>query len=180
MNIRTAIKQLLDLEVSVNQQLCIMVDGQPTIVDRIVYDDNNNVVLIPVVEPAWVSLEDFSGNFSEIRLEINTHIALNADEVQIIGDTLGYALMQYIGVEDGLPLPHIIQNDDNGCILEYSYDSSDGRRSDVDYIQLIDEFNEYLVSGSPVRSTNRSGANKKGTRLVEGLGVELEIIIKVR
>jgi hypothetical protein len=99
---------------------------------------------------------------------------LNEEEISRLSGCLGYALRQTLAGEDlsepsGFLLSTFPADGRQATILEYAYDSTKSRRDDPDYALAFELAQEYVFSGSPIRTTDRAGAGTKGTRLVEGI-----------
>lgn len=140
-----------------------------------------NKAAIPLMElpnvtpPAWKSVDApdaLSGDFAEIRVLADRR--LDGKEVSRLSGCLGYALRQSLAGED-LSEPSVFCLRDHPAdthqvtVLEYAYDSTKSQRDDPDFAAAFDLAQEYVMSGSPVRTTNRAGAGSKGTRLVDGI-----------
>lgn len=125
--------------------------------------------------PAWMSSDApdaFIHDFAEIRVLVERR--LNEEEVNRLSGCLGYALRQTLAGED-LSKPSVFllsafpADGRQVTVLEYTYDSTKSRRDDPDCALAFALAQEFIFSGSPIRTTNRAGAGTKGTRLVEGI-----------
>lgn len=100
-----------------------------------------------------------------LRIEVNR--SLTDAEAQRLAGLTGYAYRMTIAGES----LGMYERDSNNAIY-LAADFTKSQRDDVG--QASSEFVELLEGliqdGSPVRKTNRAGANTKGTRLIEGLG----------
>lgn len=133
---------------------------------------------------SWHAPENYDKSFSRIRAVIDRYEPLTADDIMTISDALGYALAVHIGGGNGERVSEadIICNnlDEGSIILEWDYDSSKGYRSDPDYGKCFLDAATFIEEGSTLRTTNKSGPNTAGTRLVEGLGEKLDIYFLIQ
>ena len=126
--------------------------------------------------PVWMcsdSPDAFIHDFAEIRVLVERR--LNEEEVSRLLGCLGYALRQTLAGEDlsepsGFLLSKFPADGRQVTVLEYAYDSTKSRRDDPDFALAFAVAQEFIFSGSPIRTTNRAGVGTKGTRLVDGIG----------
>lgn len=119
---------------------------------------------------AWESVRTFNDHFYEINMVITgTNRTLTNDEIMEASGCLGYALREVIR-GDALSQPNAVVNQFGYLHVEYSYDSTKTQSDDPDFQEAFDLAESYVQYGTPVRTTNRSGPNTKGTRLCNGIG----------
>lgn len=114
-----------------------------------------------------VSVPEIAEPFSTLAVTVNRRLTL--DEISLVSGCIGYALASTLAGE-GLSDPETVQFGVSSTRITYSYDATKSRRDDPDYEGALRLAGEMLMTGSPVRKTNRAGANTAGTRLVEGIG----------
>lgn len=103
---------------------------------------------------------------------------LTPDEYNRLSGCLGYALREVLAgeslsdpdVEFESKSEYYWEDTKGNTILLYYYDSTKSQRDDPDYLEAFNKAETYIKNGTPIRKTNRAGANTQGTRLVEGIG----------
>ena len=55
-------------------------------------------------------------------------------------------------------------------LVEFAYEARLSEHTAPGYAEAFAKAREYIRGGTPVRTTNKAGAQTQGTRLVEGLG----------
>lgn len=119
---------------------------------------------------AWVTKTD--GDFSRVRVEVNR--ILDDEGVQRAAGCVGYALAKNLRGET-LGEPENVTRKHGVTSFECYYDSTKARAWNFD--EAIEEAVEFILEGTPVRITNRSGPNTQGTRLVEGVGASARVYV---
>lgn len=115
-----------------------------------------------------VNLPEIADAFYTLAVTIDR--ALATDEIARVSGCLGYALRATLAGED-LSDPETITIRHGQTRITYAYDSTKSRRDDPDYEGALRSAGAMIMTGSPVRTTNRAGAGTAGTRLVEGIGL---------
>ncbi len=131
-------------------------------------------------EISWQSIFDsdaFLGDFYEVRVTFNRE--LSSDEISRASGALGYAFRASLAGES-LSEPTVMQNVEYRTVLEYDYDSTKSQRDDPDFDAAFLLAHRYIEEGTPVRKTDRAGKGTQGTRLVEGIGGDIDIRFFVR
>ncbi|HZO89489.1 MAG TPA: hypothetical protein VFB38_14270 [Chthonomonadaceae bacterium] len=124
-------------------------------------------------EHAWMPIDApdaLAGDFYAVRVVCDRR--LDAEEVSRLSGCLGYALRCTLAGED-LTDPTVFSLSDGATtftVLDFGYDATKSRRSDPDFQGAFDLAREMIVSGTPIRTTNRAGWGTRGTRLVDGIG----------
>lgn len=102
---------------------------------------------------------------------------LDAGQIERLAGCLGYAFQAILaGPELTTPCVARVQPTETTDIkaaftlLEFAYDARLSGRTAPDYAEAFAKAREYIRGGTPVRTTNKAGAQTQGTRLVEGLG----------
>lgn len=102
---------------------------------------------------------------------------LDAGQIERLAGCLGYAFQAVLaGPELSAPCVTPIQpaaeTDIRAAftLVEFAYEARLSGRTAPDYAEAFAKAREYIRSGTPVRTTNKAGAQTQGTRLVEGLG----------
>lgn len=133
----------------------------------------------------WRSIKEedaFTSDFSEIMLVLSCHpsAVLNNEEILQVSGCLGYALRQILAGESLSDPYNTVTNYTDGVItVVYSYDSTKSQRDDPDFATAFDLAAQYIQWGTPIRTTNRAGANTKGTKLIEGVGsLNIEFFVR--
>jgi hypothetical protein len=131
-------------------------------------------------EAPWRSANDpdaFLGDFYEVRVTFDRE--LTGDEINRASGALGYALRATLAGES-LSDPTVALCEDHRTVLEYGYDSTKSQRDDPDFDAAFLLAHRYIEEGTPVRKTDRAGQGTQGTRLVEGIGGDMDIRFFVR
>lgn len=105
-----------------------------------------------------------------IRLQFNRPITEN--ETRKLAQLLGYSYRTTIAGES---LGEPYQDTPYSFIMDA--DTTKSRRDDLGMAlsDFEEDYPQTLKNGSPLRTTNRAGEGTKGTRLVDGLGEDLEV-----
>ena len=127
----------------------------------------------PIVWKPVDSPGALAGNFSEIRIIIDTRRIMSDDEITRVGRCLGHAMHMTLGRDksDG-PIEghHFYMYPCWTTVLVYRFDSSKARETDPDYGAAFDAARRIIVRGTPVRRTDKEGVGTKGTRMIQGIG----------
>lgn len=150
------------------------VEAKPAGGNKIEVSIKDAIFTVEVPEPHrdWLDVEIDRANidhFSYIRLEFPRQ--LDGQEIRNAAGCLGYALQQHMRTEN-MDDPEILVNNSRRTVLEFYCDSTKSRRDDNYAPEAFDSAFEYIVDGSPIRTTNRAGAGTRGTRLVNGIGAD--------
>ncbi len=102
---------------------------------------------------------------------------LDAGQVERLTGCLGYAFQAVLAGPELLP-PCVARiqpaevTDIKAAftLVEFAYEARLSGRTAPDYAETFAKAREYIRGGTPVRTTNKAGAQTQGTRLVEGLG----------
>jgi hypothetical protein len=139
----------------------------------------------------WKSVAEdadaFCGDFYNIRMALHKKTLITEADISSASGCLGYALSPLAaeslseptvahglsGMPWGFTESKVFNVADGGYytrIIDYSWDSTKSQRDDPDFDSAFANAQKYIVEGSPVRKTNRTGPNTKGTRLASGIG----------
>ena len=127
---------------------------------------------VPVRLSVESNPEALEEDFNRFAVLINRNLKLS--EVSLVAGAIGYALREIVHGES-LSEPDVkhfldAETGSGSTELTFSYDSTKARSDDPDFWFAFEIAWSYVQRGSPVRVTNRSGPNTKGTRLVQGIG----------
>ncbi|OLV20130.1 hypothetical protein [Deinococcus marmoris] len=114
-----------------------------------------------------VSIPDIAEDFDTVTVRVGR--ILTEAEVAQVGGCLGYALRVHVAGED-LGDPESVAYQGGQTIIRYFFDSTKAQRSDPDPQHAFQVAAEFIFDGTPIRSSNRSGPNTAGTRLIQGIG----------
>lgn len=114
-----------------------------------------------------VNVPEIEDAFYELAVTIDRR--LSSDEVQRVSGCIGYALAANLA-GGALSDPETVLIGAGSTRITYAYDATKSRRDDPDYEGALCAAAQMIVTGSPVRKTNRAGAGTMGTRLVDGIG----------
>lgn len=121
---------------------------------------------------AWITDMPDSGEFSRVRVEVNR--ILDDEDLQRAAGCVGYAFAKNLRGES-LGEPENITRQHGVTAFECYYDSTKSRVWNVE--DALDEAVQFILEGTPIRTTNRSGPGTKGTRLVEGVGASARVFV---
>lgn len=110
------------------------------------------------------SIPSIESDFEHLTVVIDR--TLTTDEVERVSGCLGYALAKMNG-ESLYFAPEITIKAGQTTITHF-WDSTKAHRSSWSIEEALEEAARFIIEGTPVRRTNRSGPI--GTRLVEGIG----------
>ncbi|WP_394794901.1 hypothetical protein [Armatimonas sp.] len=126
----------------------------------------------------WKTPGDHPGSWYEIRAEFDA--LLTDTQVYQAAGCIGYALRQTLHGESLSEPEKAKRTGDGRTIVRFSYDSTKSQSDDPDDQSAFEIAGQYVREGSPLRTTNRAGANTAGTRLCEGLGANISAKFWVR
>lgn len=115
--------------------------------------------------------DDLPDHITVIRVVVGK--ALTPDQARAVGGGIGYSFAKSVRGDARISEPNIVAKDAGSTTIEFTTDTRlHGRSSDqsLDFEDTFETALEYIRNGSPVRKTDREGANTKGTRLVQGIG----------
>ncbi len=151
---------------------------------------NKSAIPLMDAQPhAWQSIDDPAAldpeqPFTAIRAVCNQR--LNDAQVGQLAGCLGYALQAILAGPE-LSLPNVVYLEAPAgsgiraafTLVEFAYDARLSGRTAPDYVEALAKAREFIRDGTPIRTTNKTGAGTQGTRLVEGLGaVSLSFYIR--
>ena len=136
---------------------------------------------IPTMQ-AWRPVSDQNGtslvcDFTAIRVICDRK--LEGAEVNRLSGCLAYALKATLATgDDALSEPHVefAQTPIDSpvpltlTLLEYAFDASRTIRTDPDPTAAFSLARQYILEGTPIRTTDREGVGTRNTRLLEGIG----------
>ena len=125
---------------------------------------------VPVRLSVESNPEALEEDFNRFAVLINRNLKLS--EVSLVAGAIGYALREIVHGES-LSEPdvkHFLDAGSGSTELTFHYDSTSSCSENPDFWLAFELAWLYVQKGSPVRVTNRSGPNTKGTRLVQGIG----------
>lgn len=113
--------------------------------------------------------------FPEVLTSIRVRVPRILDDVELrqAGGCIGYAVKQLTG-ENATSDPYDVFRVAGTTTFTVNFGVEIWELEQEDFLDLVDT---YLSEGSPIRTTNRSGRNTAGTRLVDGMGVRCVIEI---
>jgi hypothetical protein len=128
-------------------------------------------------EAEWILPGDCDGDFYEVKAAFC--VLLDEEQIRRASGCIGYALRETLAGED-LSEPTVMRETEKGfpTVLTYSYDATKSQRDDPDYGEAFNKAAQYVHDGTPIRKTNRAGANTRGTRLVEGIGFTAHLYVR--
>lgn len=113
--------------------------------------------------------------FPEVLTSLRVRVPRILDDVELrqAGGCIGYAVKQLTG-ENATSDPYDVFRVAGTTTFTVNFGVEIWESEQEDFLDLVDT---YLSEGSPIRTTNRSGSNTAGTRLVDGMGVRCVIEI---
>lgn len=111
------------------------------------------------------SIPSIETDFEHLAVVIDR--ALTTDEIERVSGCLGYALAKMNG--EGLYFEPDVTITSGRTTITHFWDSTKARRSSWSIEEALEEAARFIIEGTPVRRTNRTGPI--GTRLVEGIGL---------
>jgi hypothetical protein len=122
-------------------------------------------------QEGWERPHEKSRGWFQIRAAFDR--VLTTEQSQQASGAIGYALREVLH-GDRLSEPRMMvfasPSGSLYTVLEYDYDSNTIISSQPDPPRAFERASQYIVEGSPLRLTDRSGPGTAGTRLVQGIG----------
>lgn len=120
-----------------------------------------------------LTLNELPDEFSCITLTLSRR--LTQAQAQQAAGALGYALRRMNG--ESLGEPEVIRLG-NPTTLTFFFDSTKCFRNSYSFEEAFRDAAQYIVEGSPIRTSDRAGPGTRNTRLVQGIGpVDVQITV---
>lgn len=134
----------------------------------------------PDNRPDRVIVLDFDGHsdvytaaelYDEVpySMRISANRPLTDDETKKIASLTGYL---YRSTLNGEPISDPVSDSRSSFVVSADFTKASGKNHQSDFENNL---NEFITNGTPVRKTNRSGPGTANTRLIDGMGEDLNI-----
>ena len=138
------------------------------------------IPLMDLQDNAWKLIDErevFSPERPFAAVRVLCDRRLDAGQIECLAGCLGYAFQAILaGPELSAPCVARVQpapeTDIRAAftVVEFTYEAGLSGRTAPDYAEAFAKAREYIRGGTPIRTTDKAGAQTQGTRLVEGLG----------